>query len=52
MRKFPFLGIYVVMFTSVLKTFLKFSLICILFIIAWALGFHALIAEAVSIAKT
>ena len=47
-RKFPFLGIYVVMFTSVLKTFLKFSVICMLFIISFSLGFHALMAEAVS----
>ena len=44
-RKFPFLGIYVVMFTDVFKTFLKFSVICALFIIAFSLGFYALMAE-------
>eukprot|EP00094_Tigriopus_californicus_P006606 TCALIF_06362-PA protein Name:"Similar to trpa-1 Transient receptor potential cation channel subfamily A member 1 homolog (Caenorhabditis elegans)" AED:0.12 eAED:0.12 QI:8/0.6/0.31/0.93/1/1/16/267/1355 len=44
-RKFPFLGIYVVMFTDVLQTFLKFSIICALFIIAFSLGFHALLIE-------
>lgn len=49
MRKFPFLGIYVVMFTDVFKTFLKFSLICCLFLIAFSLGFNALLAEQVSL---
>jgi len=44
-RKFPFLGIYVVMFTDVLQTFLKFSIICALFIIAFAFGFYAVLAE-------
>eukprot|EP00095_Tigriopus_kingsejongensis_P005747 maker-scaffold28_size608977-snap-gene-2.12 protein:Tk05747 transcript:maker-scaffold28_size608977-snap-gene-2.12-mRNA-1 annotation:"transient receptor potential cation channel subfamily a member 1-like protein" len=44
-RKFPFLGIYVVMFTDVLQTFLRFSIICTLFIIAFSLGFHALMLE-------
>ena len=47
LRKFPFLGIYVVMFTDVLQTFLKFSLIILLFIVAFSLGFHALIGEQV-----
>ena len=49
LRKFPFLGIYVVMFTDVLQTFLKFALIILLFIIAFSLGFHALIGEQVNI---
>ena len=44
-RKFPFLGIYVVMFSDVMQTFLKFSIICALFIIAFSLGFHTLLAE-------
>ena len=47
LRKFPFLGIYVVMFTDVLQTFLKFSLIILLFIVAFSLGFHALIGDQV-----
>ena len=46
-RKFPFLGIYVVMFTDVLQTFLKFSIICALFVVAFSLGFHALFIEQV-----
>ncbi len=48
-RKFPFLGIYVVMFTDVVQTFLKFSIIVALFIIAFSLGFHCLLAEKVRI---
>ncbi len=52
MRKFPFLGIYVVMFADVFKTFLKFSLICALFIVAFSLGFHALLAEQARLKKT
>ena len=51
-RKFPFLGIYVVMFTDVLQTFLKFSIICALFIIAFALGFYAVFAEQVCYRST
>ena len=44
-RKFPFLGIYIVMFTDVLVTFLKLSIIIVLFIIAFSLGFHCLLGE-------
>ncbi len=39
------MGIYVVMFTDVFRTFLNFSLICVLFLIAFSLGFNALLAE-------
>ena len=46
-RKLPFLGIYVVMFTDVLQTFSRFAIICGLFLVAFALGFHALFAEQV-----
>ncbi|XP_071749523.1 transient receptor potential cation channel subfamily A member 1 homolog [Lepeophtheirus salmonis] len=42
-RKVPLLGIYVVMFSDVLKTFLKFSIICGLFIVAFSLGFQTLL---------
>jgi transient receptor potential cation channel subfamily A protein 1 len=48
-RKFPFLGIYILMFTDVLKTFLKLSIVIMLFIIAFSLGFHCLLADQVSI---
>ena len=39
----PFLGIYVVMFTDVLQTFLKVSGVVLLFVIAFSLGFSALL---------
>ncbi len=48
-RKFPFLGIYIVMFVDVLVTFLKFSLIVVMFIVAFSLGFHCLLANQVLI---
>ncbi|XP_048577664.1 transient receptor potential cation channel subfamily A member 1 homolog [Nematostella vectensis] len=41
-RKFPLFGIYVVMFTDILNTFLMFSTIFLLFIIAFALAFFTL----------
>ena len=47
-RMFPFLGIYVVMVTQILKTFLKLSIVVILFVLAFSLGFHSLLAEQVS----
>ncbi len=40
------------MFADVFKTFLKFSLICALFIVAFSLGFHALLAEQARLKKT
>ena len=46
-RMFPFLGIYVLMITDILKTFLKLSVVVILFVLAFALGFHSLLAEQV-----
>ena len=49
MRKFPKLGIYVVMFTDILQTFAQFFLVFFLFVIAFGLGFHILIHDQVSI---
>ena len=46
-RMLPFLGIYVVMVTQILRTFLKLSIVVILFILAFSLGFHSLLAEQV-----
>ena len=46
-RMFPFLGIYVLMMADILKTFLKLSIVVILFVLAFALGFHSLLAEQV-----
>ncbi|XP_052238604.1 transient receptor potential cation channel subfamily A member 1 homolog [Dreissena polymorpha] len=42
-QKFAYIGIYVVMFTSILQTFFRFFIVFLLFIIAFGLGFYALI---------
>ncbi|XP_015765476.1 PREDICTED: transient receptor potential cation channel subfamily A member 1 homolog [Acropora digitifera] len=47
MRKFPKLGIYVVMFTDIFKTFAQFFVVCFLFIVAFGLGFHILLYDQV-----
>ena len=47
----PVLGIYVLMITDILKTFLKLAFIVILFILAFALGFHCLLGEQVDITR-
>ena len=47
-RKFPRLGIYVVMFTSIMYTFTKFFLIFVLFLVAFALAFYTLLKDEVS----
>ena len=47
-RKFPRLGIYVVMFTSIMYTFTKFFLIFLLFLVAFALAFYTLLKDEVS----
>lgn len=45
LQKFPMLGIYVVMFLDVSKTFLKFSIVFILFVFSFALGFYTLLQD-------
>ena len=45
MRKFPKLGIYVVMFTEMFRTFAQFFVVLLLFIIAFGLGFHVLLYD-------
>ena len=47
-RKVPRFGIYVVMFTDVFNTFMKFSFVFLLFIIAFGLSFHVLMANQVN----
>jgi transient receptor potential cation channel subfamily A protein 1 len=44
-RELPFLGIYVIMFFDILKTFLRFGIIFLIFIIAFGLGFHLLLVN-------
>ena len=48
-RQLPFLGIYVIMFFDILKTFLKFVGVFLIFIIAFGLGFHVLLIDQVMI---
>lgn len=43
MKKFPRFGIFVVMFTDILRTFARFFLIFFLFIIGFAISFHMLL---------
>ena len=42
-RQLPYLGIYVIMFFDILKTFLRFVIVFTVFIVAFGLGFHALL---------
>lgn len=42
-RQLPFLGIYVIMFFDIFKTFLKFVVVFLVFIVAFSLGFHTLL---------
>ena len=37
-RQLPYLGIYVIMFFDILKTFLQFVVVFLIFIVAFALG--------------
>ncbi|XP_041352044.1 transient receptor potential cation channel subfamily A member 1 homolog [Gigantopelta aegis] len=42
-QKFPRFGIYVVMFTDILNTFMQFFIVFLLFIVAFALSFYTLL---------
>lgn len=42
-RHMPYLGIYVIMFFDILKTFLRFAIVFLIFIVAFGLGFHLLL---------
>ena len=46
-RQLPFLGIYVIMFFDILKTFMQFGLVFVIFIVAFGLGFHLLLINQV-----
>jgi transient receptor potential cation channel subfamily A protein 1 len=39
-RKFPMFGIYIVMFEDIVLTFLRFSIILVLFVVAFGLSFY------------
>ncbi|XP_072178739.1 uncharacterized protein [Diadema setosum] len=42
-RRFSVLGIYVIMFIDIVRTFMKFVLVLILFVVAFALAFYTLL---------
>ena len=44
-RQLPYLGIYVIMFFDILKTFLRFSVVFLVFVVAFGLGFHLLLID-------
>ena len=50
-RQLPFLGIYVIMFFDILKTFLKFVIVFLVFLVAFALGFHTLLLTRVDVSS-
>jgi len=45
LRKFPRVGIYIVMFVTILATFLEIMVILLIFIIAFALAFHMILDQ-------
>ena len=49
LQRVPLLGIYVLMFSSILYTFLKFALIAFLFVMAFCLSFYMILYKAVSV---
>ncbi len=51
-RQLPVFGIYVIMFTDILKTFFQFAIVFVIFIIAFGLGFHILLENQVLILTT
>jgi hypothetical protein len=48
-RQLPIIGIYVIMFHDILKTFFRFAIVFIVFIVAFGLGFHILLQNQVEI---
>jgi hypothetical protein len=48
-RQLPIIGIYVIMFYDILKTFFRFAIFFIVFIVAFGLGFHILLQNQVEI---
>ena len=49
LKRVPLLGIYVLMFNSILYTFLKFALIALLFVVAFCIAFYMILYKAVSV---
>ncbi|KAF6772124.1 hypothetical protein AHF37_09065 [Paragonimus kellicotti] len=45
LRRIPLLGIFVLMFTVIMRTFAKFSVVFFLFILAFAFGFYTVLSN-------
>ena len=50
-KRVPLLGIYVLMFNSILYTFVKFAMIAILFVVAFCIAFYMILYKAVSVSR-
>lgn len=48
LRQFWNLGVYIIMFIEILKTFTQFAVIFVIFIIAFGFGFHFLLINQTS----
>ena len=48
LKRVPLLGIYVLMLSAILHTFLKFALIAFLFVVAFCIAFYMILYKAVS----
>ena len=48
LKRVPLLGIYVLMFNTILHSFLKFALIAVLFVVAFCIAFYMILYKAVS----
>ena len=49
LKRVPLLGIYVLMFIAIFRTFLRFAVIAILFVFAFCLSFYMVLYKAVSV---
>ena len=49
LKRVPLLGIYVLMFNTILRTFLKSALIAFLFVVAFSISFYMILYKAVSV---
>jgi len=49
LKRVPLLGIYVLMFNTILHSFLKFVLIAFLFVVAFCIAFYMILCKAVSV---
>ena len=49
LKRVPLLGIYVLMFNTILRTFLKSALIAFFFVVAFSISFYMILYKAVSV---